>query len=376
MSQSPRVPFELEHERRARAQIGRQNLEGCFREVLAKAGGKVSPLAKELGIDRRKLTSLLQGENPKFSLQEVFELVDYIEARGLPVFQPPRLTTELTESGQVVFAVPTYPRESRRSDVNLWDLEAVDRLSNELRRFRGVSVDIGYIQQPNDSDKIDRVEEHLRSETERWLTGKGRTVIAIGSPRACLLAEQMLCRFWQLPTLRGREGLSRKTPFAFIWPPIGGAGESHAALQWESTFAMQPVNISPSAHTIHPQRFEYREPLGFRLGEHVYIERDMETSTSPPRRESMGVIAARRLPDDQIWLVLAGTTGPATAGGVSAMRRIPELVNCSIGPNCGDGFWAVVKTTIHEDRSIKVGENRRTGDVALVDGPNRFSGPV
>jgi hypothetical protein len=153
-------------------------------------------------------------------------------------------------------------------------------------------------------------------------------------------------------------------PFHFIWPcgDQKGQSEGHAALELTSRFHLEPQAIG-----------EPPDALGFKLADETMIEcyRD-HREKNPQPRVSLGVVAALRGSAGQLWVVLAGNTGPATDGIVTAFRECPELATVSVGPNPGDGFWAVVSVTVKEDPSVGRGENREITKVEVKRSPVHF----
>ena len=78
----------------------------------------------------------------------------------------------------------------------------------------------------------------------------------------------------------------------------------------------------------------------------ITLSRDRRGPTLRKRVRSYGVIAAQRRPEGQIWVVIAGLTGPGTYAAATCLNAVEAPLPNAEDPHRGQVLWAVVEATV------------------------------
>jgi hypothetical protein len=345
-------------------------LTTLLKREIAKAGN-AHRLARLINAEISSQTRLLVRhrtlknivENPEgvsFTLDLLKALDIYFTPRGeslrdKPIFEKRSVLECLVETRKVTFLLGAKPlREARRNDLSRWDTRSLAHLLSEACKFDlRIEYDIEdvLLKKPMDA---------RRAESEKWhalLEDNERSVVAIGSPAACLASEMMLAEMFgavpfQTPPL-GLPARERK-PFYFSWPPaITPAHQSAFALTWNG---LQGYDASKASLVRRNQA------AAFVLGSEVYT-----VPTKGTRWEMYGVIAAQRRSAGNVWLVISGLTGPATYAAAQMVKHASfELPQGR--DDHGPVLWQPVKSTIVADTgSSQLGDNRAVRSAKFMD---------
>lgn len=313
------------------ARSSSQGLEAAVEEeckILAKAGFRIPDKEGELTaiaatIDRRKLDQIARGnEAVNLRLWELRVLASYFERKyGIdlsetPVFEKLSFYEPLTKGGKVSFLLGLRPDASERaSSLRLWDLRSMTAIANAAYQTgHRIELDWRFVE----SAPINVLE----GKSEGW------NFVSIGSPRANIASEILLSKMFGVAPFQSEAEHPRLTlPFSFVWPqplrstfatsvsslhaPVGDA--ELAALKSGRASAML---INKRAHVVHL----------------TYMQ-----ATIP------GVIAAQRMIDERIVVVVAGLSGPATFGAANLLKNLTaELPPYSPDPERAAVVWAAV----------------------------------
>jgi hypothetical protein len=248
-------------------------------------------------IDRRRLARMATGDlvdDVSIKFEELEALSEYFRENGFTLLDRPRLLEALVARGAVSFLLGSYARTHRqRTDISRWDVKAMTAILGGIDLLRsGTNFEI------QDVIKPDKAEDIVRKMQAGGDVPEGPSLCCLGSPRANIAAEIMLCEMFNVPVGDAGRGARGDLPFAFVWP----RGEPMT-----SSFAM-------SANDVDCGRWRCldsgpgEDGWAIRIGEDVY---PTKPSDDAPWK-TYGVAVAQRRPSGQVWLVVAGLTGPAT----------------------------------------------------------------
>ncbi len=273
---------------------------------------KLEGITVELGggigkIDRRKLTALSRGEDAALSYAQMQALDRFLtkEYRQTfaSLFEPSALLPSLLANNHVKVFLGSQPRHSssepplRRTDMSRWDVDAMRELLRCINRVRG-KVKLDY------EDVL--CTDSASAEPSTWsaeLMGRGtkKSMVSIGSQRANPATELMLASMFGVAN--AQDPASSRLPFHFVWDEPS---------KRPSAFSRDVKKIPESV--MRQARVKKREKAPWALevnGEYYLLERFVQKS------KAYGVLAAQRRSvgnsGSQVWLVLAGLSGPGTA---------------------------------------------------------------
>lgn len=294
-------------------------------------------------VDRRKLAAIAAGsQNVKLSLAELRALDDYLGSIRLSLFAQPRLLEALAETNCLSFFVAAQPREQeRRNDLSRWDIQAVAAMLRGLDRLRsGIHFDIIDVLHYDPSKRP-------LEDADRWRTvldDVHRSAVLVGASSVSAATEKALSAMFEVTPLVAPQA-DTPLPFYFIRP---------RAAFLASAFAVDPAYVPRGLTGRGPLR---PDSIGLRVADRVYVELVKE----PRRRKSYGIMALQRRPSGQVWLTVAGLTGPATLAAAEAVTS--ELASERL-PKTGV-FWAAVEVKIVEDATV-CGDDRTLGERTVI----------
>jgi hypothetical protein len=258
---------------------------------------EIEKAARGVTIDRRRLTRMATGESVddvSIKFEELEALSDYFRENGFTLLDRPRLLEALVARGSVSFLLGSYARTHRqRTDISRWDVKAMTAILGGIDRLRsGTNFEI------RDVVKSDKVEKIVKDMHAGGDVPEGPSLCCLGSPRANIAAEIMLCEMFSVPVGDAGRGGRGDLPFAFVWPrnePM------------TSSFSMSTNDVDCGRwRCLHGGPRD--DGWAMRIGDDIY-------PTTPSEEvpwNTYGVAVAQRRPSGQVWLVVAGLTGPAT----------------------------------------------------------------
>ena len=336
----------------------RRDAHGSYSK-LARAIQEVNR-AEKPPLDRRKLRRIVDhDETVTLDMREIRALDRYLVPFGegladRPLLVRRSLLSSLSAKDDVKMLLGTYPRREHRSDVSRWDLRALCLLQSALGQFH-----------PRTKSNIDDVllpgefetSPESRAQFEHYLhDDKELSVCLIGAPRSNPASEGALAGMFELePFIKT---LPQRLPFHFIWTP-------NARGPYASAFALEADDIVDRDPALAE---EIRNEDAWALlaeGELYRVLRDKEFQTKSWK--SYGVVVAQRRQGGQVWLVVAGLTGPATYAAALAVAReetgtLPEAPDDEqVSKIC----WSLVEASIEVDETVP-GDNRKVTDARVL----------
>jgi hypothetical protein len=304
----------------------------------------ISSIERETGIGRGKLTTFAKtGTFKEMSPEELLALNSFLSGRLAEILHDlrgTRMVDLLADAAGVTFILGA--RVLHWADhVSRWDVRAMTAI---LRSIQHSSSNPPEFQVEDalhvGTDGIDP-EKHVPDTTkERWFglldQYDGRAVVAVGSPRACLASEYMLCRmFGETPFHKARGPL----PFEFLW----------------TTGLYQSL---PSAFARAAKVGQAGDPASGILGLRT-DGTDYRIDDRTPTWNTYGVGVAQRRRSGQLWVVIAGATGTATSAVAEVLPQVRGALPPATGVEDSDPMWFVVEAKVKR-------EGQRGGDNRMV----------
>jgi hypothetical protein len=281
-----------------------------------------------------------------FTIYKLVALDLYFRGKGHslkdePIFEKRGLLECLIEPRTVTFLLGAKPRVAVRThDVSRWDTRCLaDVISGALGK---VSEEGGRLDSEIEDVVLRGKVDQAEFQRERWYNLVERdkhSLVALGSPHACLASEVMLARMlgvtpFSPPSLdlAGRKLFS----FCFAWPQKYWARPS-------SSFALDWRKLSRGELRT---RLQHSRSWAFVLDGTIHymdIKGDQWTM--------YGIVAAQRRKGNNVWVVLSGITGPATLAAARLLRDIEAELPWPAQGRHGDVLWLPYKATITTDAS-------------------------
>lgn len=331
--------------------------------------GNYSKLAKEIQlannaaavpVDRRKLSRIANSDTRvTFDLDELRALDRFLAPHGeglaeKPLLERRALLSTLAAKDAVMMLLGSYPSVEQHNDVSRWDVRALSALQGELGQLHPST-------QPRINDVLLR-EEVATSRKERalfqgYLDDTELSICSIGASRANPASEVALARMFGVrPFVPPKPHRRRPLPFHFIWSP-------NALKFYPSAFARDAADISED----YPDRckeIEAEEAWALQVEGELY---SVPRTRSVKTWSSYGIVAAQRRENGQVWVVVAGLSGPATFGAALAVvsQKTGPLPESLPGVQTSRICWSLIETPVVVDDTIP-GDSRTVGDVRLV----------
>jgi hypothetical protein len=350
-------------------------LAGLLQDWFARDGNspnKLEALLVEFGgglgkIDRRKLGALSRGEDAALSFAQMKALEAFLtkEYRQTfaSLFEPSALMPSLLLNNHVKVFLGSQPRHSssepplRRTDISRWDVDAMRVVWQSINKVSGtVKLDFEDVLC---TDSANAAPSTWSSE----LIGRGtkKSMVSIGSQRANPATELMLASMFGV--VNAQDPASSMLPFHFVWDQPS---------KRPSAFSKEVSKIPQSL--MKQARVKKREKAPWALevnGEYYLLERFVQKS------KAYGVLAAQRRSfgnsGSQVWLVLAGLSGPGTA----ATARFIEDDELSLprieSGNHSSVLWMAVEADVELIETP--GDNRIIGEPRKLCDPQIWEPP-
>lgn len=275
----------------------------------------------------------------------------------LPLLEKRGIIECLVNARRIVFLLGSRPRKAeQRHYLSRWDTRSLAELLSASCKF---DVHINYaiedvLLRPAFNAELVR--------KEKWhdlLTDGSSSLIAIGSPLACLASEVMLAKMFGVPPFQSPDlSLSDKQrlPFFYAWPP-------NKAPRFRSAFALDARQLA---------KFNRRPARALqenRIAAFVLDQEVFEVPRHGNRWTMYGVIAAQRREEQSVWLVVSGLSGPATFGAAMHTKRITAELpwkKDAVAPV----LWVPIEASIVADESLgSEGDNRELVSVKALSPP-------
>lgn len=296
-------------------------------------------------LDRRKLKKLAEGDPDVVMTLHEFEALDrFLEPLGhglasTPLFEKPDVLLSIADAAKRVTFLPgSKPAKESRINLDRWDVKALAKVQRGVNRFGPqTQFDIRDVLLHEDPD------DAWRSVTEgSWVKllddMKGPTIIVPGSGRATHASDAVLSRMFSVAPMTDDQDKSA-LPFHFVWPEK----LDHV---FPSAFRFTLGELAEKNKKAADAVRKHAGPA-LEVDGRVYLDRIRQSSS----RDTYGVVVAQRRPGGQIWLVLAGITGPATYAAARLLDEgLPFDLRAADG-ECSPVYWNLVKATVKQDRS-------------------------
>ena len=319
---------------------------------IAEANPNILYEGAQVVISRHKLKQIAEGdEGLVLKLFELRALDRYLARLGSgesladrPLFEKQGILESFGETGRVCFILGSRLRHGERvNELRRWDCRAMAILMHDLGEQRG------RIQLEFEDVEVTTSKKRIQTETWfRYLNDDGPSVVSVGSPRACLATEVLLARMFNFPEFESPLDPKAQPPFSFIWSP-DERPKSLSAFN-SDTSALRGKNKGLA------RKVELGKAWAIRLNDKVY-----EVPREYQRTKMFGVVAAQRRSRGQIYLVLAGISGPATFATSKMVKEITTELPYSDNPQChGPVLWAAIRVDVLSDPK-REGDSRRVG---------------
>ncbi len=314
-------------------------------------------------IDRRKLTRLADHDRDvTLSLVELEALhawFDKIQPGGLttnPFFTHSGLIQELAGATECSFVLGSR-MAYEGAVMSHWDWQAMTRIQRTMRglsnnqRFDLIDVQTG-------------VQAGGSAEWRKLFAKDGPSLVLLGSPRANRASEFALRKMLQPAPAPGRWA---KLPFYFVFHG-DGTEPSHFA---------RPLDKFNGEHQRIVKSVQAKHGWGLIAGAESFLS-EVATKEVPGRGDrrvlrdrikSYGIIAAQRRPEGQVWVVIAGLTGPGTFAAADSLRHVIGTLPSQRGA-CSPVLWGVVCASVDTIPMMQAGKPPELSDPKFVIKPS------
>lgn len=320
-------------------------------------------------VDRRTLKKLVESpEQSSISFKMLKALEVYFASKGMslkgvPIFTKPYLIESLVEQKRLTFFMGSKPRAgAQRNDISRWDTRSLARL---ISRVSGFEMHMDYdiedvlLETPMDEQAA------ARTDWYKMLDDSTRSLVAIGSPKACHASEVMLARMLGVEpfgSALGKNGGRLRVPFAFVWHRMPPG-------RFRSSFYLAHRELKTIGSGIEVVDADGRKRMAEKKASALIFNIDRCRAALVPvgktEWDAYGMIVAQRRAGGNVWVVLAGITGPATYAAAELLECIrSELPRQE--PNGGLVLIQPIAVTIKIDRDCKVGDNREVKNLRLM----------
>ena len=296
--------------------------------------------ASELKIDRRKLQRIVNGdETAPITVKDFVAIDAFLSPLGegladKPLFDSPWLLNGLVDRGSVLLLLGSHPEQTdRRANLSRWDLKAAATVTRQVHSAgpaTGMIIDDVVFTETRPSRDIQK--------SLPLFADTGASVCVIGSPRACWGAELTLAEMYDVA---GFSEPDPSLPFHFVW------SKDLKNLYRTSTFALDPIALK-EAHPEASAELSSGDTRALVVGDELYMQSPSKTGKT---WKDYGVVVAQRRENGQVFIVLAGLSGPATFAAAEALvsHRTGTLPRAPEAGGHGLVRWALVEATV-EDR--------------------------
>ncbi|MBW2697766.1 MAG: hypothetical protein JRE70_14900 [Deltaproteobacteria bacterium] len=314
-------------------------------------------------VDRRKLKAIVENSSKLvLSIGELRALDQYLEPFGHSLafnsmFEAPEVLRCVAEFGRVAFLLgsKTDEHDAFRVNISHWDLLGLNHIHHGVLGFsQNVRIDIREVRmQVNETLARSDLDD---PELNQLFDDHGPSLVILGSSRGNQMAEWALTRMAnEAPYVAAGPGGPANLPFHFVWPSGGYVLPSRFHLTGEEANREDPVAGDAVLN---------RNAACFRYSGGYLID---DLTLGKPEGYTYALCAAQRRERGQIWLLVAGLTGPATCAGAQWVNKFATgLYELQPGRRSGV-FWNLVRA-----RAVRVREGQheayRVGDAEVVGG--------
>jgi len=320
-------------------------------------------------IEKRKLNSIIKSKAKSLTLADIEALDVFLTRFGQSLARLPLLDTNgivqaLVEKGKVDIFVPTRVLE-RRDYTSVWDVRALSGIVESINR-RWPTTRIGLQEEAERSAACAPPDE----DWAKLVDDLEASCCCLGSPLVFGLAEYMLAEMFGVQPFVPLPKIHPKLPFHFVWY---ADPDKSKRKNRQSHFALTAKDLTAGELTLPaadlPQAISERKAQAFLVGETIY-----PVQLDQPKRKDYGVVVAQRRERGQIWVVIAGLSGPGT---YAAARLLDELTVTLPGSELGEvapPVFAVVESAVRMNSSKTSGDVREVVDQRILVEPQVWKG--
>jgi hypothetical protein len=318
-------------------------------------------------IDRRKLKRIRESNiNLVLSLKELRALDRYLEQfdEGLgqtPLFVKPDILHSIAAAErEVVFVLGSKPEPpGLRFNVSHWDVMAMSDIQHSLY---GLSQVRCKIRDMLVSDDVAGARNILRrKEWQSMLGENGPSIVCFGSTRAVHACDSMLSTMFSVPPFESSKPRPQtRLPIRYVWPD----GLKNVLPSCFNGSLEELAEIDPKA----ARAVSRNQASALLLEDEVFVDELLRKESG----KTYGVVFAQRRRRGQIWVVVAGITGPATyAAGLMVKGIATRLLDEKKGRD-SPVFWAVIGASVHKARNVASGSGYEVEHGEILAGPHQW----
>lgn len=318
---------------------------------------------KGVKIDRRKLRRIIDGQDVALTFAQLELLGAYLAARHrrrlASLFECPSVLEELVTDSNLKVLLGSYPRNpEKRTDVSRWDTLAMHEVFVHINRMSG-SLHLDFVDVPFQSPKRGGGAQEWRSALagKGWyahLGEDGPSVVSIGSQRACQATELMLAQMFGVTAFQRPTRSAPELPFYFIWNP-----DERAKLP--SAFSRGPEEIRGLDPKL-AEEIQHGKAWALQIKQACY-----RLELHVKQAQTYAIVAAQRQPCGQIWLVIAGLSGPGTYAASKLLGAEDFAFPSAATRGRSPVLWMAIEAPV----SVKT----IAGDDRVVHTPRKLIGP-
>jgi hypothetical protein len=254
------------------------------------------------------------------SLAELRGIDRYLErfGHGLaynPFFEKPELLRCVAESRHALFLLGSKrdPKDDFRINISHWDVLGLSCIQGGVQGYaENLLLDIRETRMHED---VTEARQDLDdSELQRLYSKRGPSLLCLGSSRGNQMAERMLCNMANLkPFTDNAPGKHRNLPFYFVW----AKPRDYVLPSQFHLYADDAISDNREAGEAVMQK---RAACFWHEGGYLIDDLSIDG-----KREGFtyALCAAQRRENKQIWLLVAGLTGPATYAAARWVHKMP-----------------------------------------------------
>lgn len=354
-------------EERMRAERGYSKLSRAIQDAIDEHDTtRRSEAALARAVDRRKLKQIIENDpGLVLSVSELLGLDFYLSRFGEslaahPLFEKPELLRLLAESRRSVFLLGSKhdPGDTFRTNISHWDVLGLSAIQNGIQGY-SAATRLDILETRMRESKAAAVADG-REERIAALTGAGGpSIVCLGSSRGNQMTERLLGGMAGVPAFEKRERFEPlDLPFYFVW------SDQHA-YALDSRFHLDARDALAEDEAAGRSVAD-EGAAAFRTRDGYLID----ALSAGEKREGFtyALCAAQRREDDQIWLLVAGLTGPATCAGARWVHRMPTQLD--LNRRRGERspvFWTIVRSHVTRlgdpsERNYQIGEAQYVTD--------------
>lgn len=323
-------------------------------------------------IDHRKLNAIITGKAKSLSISDLEAINNFLGQFGegladVPILDADTITRALVERGRVMVFVACR-MDGDRDYTSVWDVRGFSSIVENVNlRWPGTKA----VLKAEQSLPI-LADSRKDEDWARLLDNTDGSSCCLGAPLAFGLAEYMLASTFRVPAFKPAPRIQKvRLPFQFVWFP-DPSGETQAD-RIPSHFALSADDLEEGDLELPdkdlPTAIRARDAQAFLAAGTVYPVRLTE-----PERKDYGVIVAQRREKGQVWVVVAGLSGPGTLAAAKMLGEIPAVLPESSVGKVSDPVYAVIESAVRLNRDRTRGDPRELVDQRLLLGPKVWNG--